>query len=237
MNKRLLRKIHRWLGLIAGLQLLAWTISGLYFTWFPIDEIHGDHLLTIAEPETALLREAQLLSPSEITGMHEDLADARISDISLTETLGTPVYLVGAIRVNALTGEKMSPLTEREAIAIVRSRTRHEISTAELVEQVAVDSEYRGGELPAWRLTLEEEAAAIYVGRQSGRIRAVRTDAWRWFDFLWSLHIMDYEEREDFNHTLIQVLAILGLATVLSGLILFFATQRWRKPARRTAGH
>lgn len=41
---------------------------------------------------------------------------------------------------------------------------------------------------------------------------------------------MDYEEREDFNHLLIQVLATMGLITVISGLTLFFMTQRWRPP-------
>ena len=46
MNRLTLRKVHRWLGLIAGIQLLAWTVSGLYFTLIPIEEIHGDHLLT-----------------------------------------------------------------------------------------------------------------------------------------------------------------------------------------------
>jgi hypothetical protein len=59
----------------------------------------------------------------------------------------------------------------------------------------------------------------------SGRIRAVRTDAWRWFDFLWSLHIMDYETRDNFNHLLIQFLSALGLLTVLSGLALFVTTE------------
>ena len=37
------RKTHRYLGLIIGIQFLAWTISGLYFSWTNIDEIHGDH--------------------------------------------------------------------------------------------------------------------------------------------------------------------------------------------------
>lgn len=39
----LIRKTHRYLGLIIGIQFLAWTISGLYFSWNNIDEIHGDH--------------------------------------------------------------------------------------------------------------------------------------------------------------------------------------------------
>ena len=37
-----IRKTHRYLGLFIGLQFLAWTVSGLYFSWTDIDEIHGD---------------------------------------------------------------------------------------------------------------------------------------------------------------------------------------------------
>ena len=116
----------------------------------------------------------------------------------------------------------------QEAVSIVQGRVDAAITDAELVEYVAIDSEYRSGELPAWRVTLAEENAAIYVGTRTGRISAVRTDSWRLFDFLWSLYIMDYEEREDFNHLLIQALAILSLITVISGLVLFFTTLRFR---------
>ena len=42
-TKRLLRKTHRYLGLSIGIQFLAWTVSGLYFSWTDIDKIHGDH--------------------------------------------------------------------------------------------------------------------------------------------------------------------------------------------------
>lgn len=37
-----IRKAHRYLGVILGIQFLIWTISGLYFSWTNIDEIHGD---------------------------------------------------------------------------------------------------------------------------------------------------------------------------------------------------
>ena len=36
------RKAHRYLGLFLGIQFLFWTISGLYFSWTNLDEIHGD---------------------------------------------------------------------------------------------------------------------------------------------------------------------------------------------------
>mgnify|MGYP005819234799 CR=1 FL=1 len=38
-----IRTIHKYLGLIIGVQFLLWTISGLYFSWTDIDEIHGDN--------------------------------------------------------------------------------------------------------------------------------------------------------------------------------------------------
>ena len=37
-----IRKTHRYLGVFIGLQFLAWTVSGLYFSWTDLDEIHGD---------------------------------------------------------------------------------------------------------------------------------------------------------------------------------------------------
>lgn len=40
-----IRKVHRYLGVFLGIQFLFWTISGLYFSWTDIDEIHGDHLM------------------------------------------------------------------------------------------------------------------------------------------------------------------------------------------------
>ena len=38
-----IRKAHRYLGVFLGIQFLMWTISGMYFSWTDINEIHGDH--------------------------------------------------------------------------------------------------------------------------------------------------------------------------------------------------
>ena len=229
MNKLTLRKIHRWLGLIAGIQLLAWTVSGLYFTIIPIEEIRGNHLLT-KQPEPVSVADVSLLSVSDLAKQHATLADASLADVQLVSVLGQPVYLADNARFDAQSGAKLEPVSEAEAKAVVAERSEAPIRAVEYVEQVSVDSEYRGGELPAWRVTIAgDENAALYVGTQTGRIRAVRTDAWRWFDLLWSLHIMDYEAREDFNHFLIQAMAGLGLVTVISGLALFFLTLRIRR--------
>ena len=49
---------------------------------------------------------------------------------------------------------------------------------------------------------------------------ARRNDDWRFFDFFWMLHIMDYKERENFNNPLLITVSIFALFTVLAGLLL-----------------
>lgn len=39
------RKTHKWLGLFIGLQVVVWSLSGIYMTVIHIDTIHGDHLV------------------------------------------------------------------------------------------------------------------------------------------------------------------------------------------------
>ena len=48
-----IRKAHRYLGIFLGIQFLMWTISGMYFSWTDIDEIHGDHFKKEIPEQTA----------------------------------------------------------------------------------------------------------------------------------------------------------------------------------------
>ncbi|NIP18397.1 MAG: hypothetical protein GWM87_09755, partial [Xanthomonadales bacterium] len=57
--KTFFRKLHRWLGLLMALQIIAWMGSGLYFSIFPIETIRGEHLT----------REAALPDPGELEGL------------------------------------------------------------------------------------------------------------------------------------------------------------------------
>ena len=66
MNRKVshkIRKAHRYLGLFLGIQFLMWTISGLYFSWTDLDEIHGDQFKNLNYQPMAF---DSLISPSEI---------------------------------------------------------------------------------------------------------------------------------------------------------------------------
>jgi hypothetical protein len=59
-----------------------------------------------------------------------------------------------------------------------------------------------------------------------------RHELWRIFDFVWMLHIMDYDERENVNNLLLRGMTLLALTTSLSGAwLLFFAFPRKRRKA------
>lgn len=76
--------IHKIAGLILFLPLLFWTVSGVYFTLFPIDEIRGRHL--IEDPfKNALTLEHEVVSPGA-------LALDSPTQITLRSGLSGPVY-------------------------------------------------------------------------------------------------------------------------------------------------
>ena len=67
--------------------------------------------------------------------------------------------------------------------------------------------------------------------RQSGQIITVRSTIWRIFDFFWMLHIMDYEDREDFNNPLLISFSVVAVLFCVSGMIMLFqggASKRMR---------
>ena len=76
-----------------------------------------------------------------------------------------------------------------------------------------------------WRVSLAD-GTYVYVGRETGRIEAVRTRWWRIFDIMWGLHIMDLDEREDTSHPILIAAAALSALAVLMGVILLFRRRR-----------
>jgi hypothetical protein len=63
-------------------------------------------------------------------------------------------------------------------------------------------------------------------------VTARRSTLWRVFDFLWSLHIMDFENHEDFNTPLLIVATALSLVMIIAGIVLFpsrLGYKAWRR--------
>ena len=48
-------------------------------------------------------------------------------------------------------------------------------------------------------LGLSMSSITYYISATTGSVLERRNDTWRWWDFFWMLHIMDYDERENVN--------------------------------------
>ena len=222
----LLRKIHKWIGLIIGIQILLWFVSGLVMTWFDIDTVHGDHLLK-AQKQAQLTNLSQSLS--DYPRQNETILSAQ--SISLMEQ---PYLLVNEDKGQSLFDPRsmqiISPLPEAMIKDIVQSQLAQasNITTTQLLTELP--GEVRGRPSPIWQVQLDDEDnSRIYVSPITGQILAKRTDTWRLFDFMWMLHIMDYDERSDFNHPLLIISTLLALFVALSGIWLLFYTIKLKR--------
>ena len=231
-----IRRMHRYMGVILGIQFLAWTVGGLYFSWTKIDEIRGDNVrrkppllsaaLPLVSPQTAL---AQLQKSKKVDS---------IEALQLVDILGKPVYQITytlqkekyAQLADALTGQLRDPLSKDEAVAIAQYFFT-EPSAIEQVEYLTTTNghhEYREKPLPAYAVRLKHSSnTTVYVAAELGTVQSFRNDKWRIFDFLWMLHTMDFENRDDMNNWLLRAFSAFGLLTIISGFVLFFVSAKW----------
>lgn len=213
-------RLHKWLGLIVAVQLLIWTATGLFFTVFAIERIRGDDLFIQAETQAVDLSRVAISLEQAL----EEVAEDRPTTATLRNLGPDPVYeiraAIGVFLVSAETGRIVSPIREETARNILTASWRGEgaLVSVELLDEAPRETGQTG---KIWAGTFAGRGnPTLYVNAATGAVGPVRTDLWRTYDFLWALHIMDYEERENFNHPLIVAAAIFALSVVLLGITL-----------------
>ena len=232
--KRSMRAWHRWLGLFTSIQLLLWTVSGLFFTVPDITDVRGEQYRLIKD---GLEMEANPKNLAPIQSIIKNDSDFMDEDfkIILKKRAQSWVYEVQSSNrktkvFNALNGKQLGSISQSEAIWVVDNKTTMKPIGVELINEPKIGSEYRGRDLPLYRVRVEKpESGVVYIDPTTGDIMAIRTTLWRAWDFLWSLHIMDYRERDDFSHWLIRIFAALSVLTVVSGIILWIISSKLAK--------
>jgi len=223
--------LHRWLGLALGAQLVLWMTSGVVMSLLPIAHVRG---------ETA----AALNAPVELPVQHYYPPAGVLSEVDGAQQLtlktwqGREVYVVsaagGTSMFDADTGERLTPISE----ALARRVARADFTGEGEIAKIALMREF-GGAGPVWRADFDDaDETRLYISPDTGEVVSRRNRVWRFYDFFWMLHIMDYDTRENFNNPLIRAFAITGLLFALSGvaLVVFrLAGGRYRDDARRLA--
>ena len=212
--RNLVRNTHKYLSFFISLQLLLWTISGIFFAFNKIELVRGEqYRLTQNFP----------INFDEIKFSRSD-----VQQVKAINRLGKTIFVVsGSKGIEYLDtfGTPLSKLNKDEVFEIVRaSSTLKPIGLEEITES-SKGSEFRGRDLPLYKVTSlndEDKKINLYINVFSGEITAVRSLQWRIWDLMWGFHIMDWQTRDKINNIFLKIFSILALVSSISGILLFF---------------
>ena len=180
-----------------------------------IDVIHGDHLVKTS-PKRYL---SDQLSP--IPAQYKQL-----KRVKLTHQLGQAVYIINSeshdLVLNAATAK---PILVNQDYITKRALETYADSGALLdVKWLSVyPSELGGRKTPLWRVTFDDNfSPTLYFSASTAQFIKARSDLWRGFDWMWRLHIMDYDDGENVNNVLLTLATVLALLVASSGAWLIF---------------
>ena len=224
--RRGLRRIHIWLGWIVGIPLLIWVITGALMVVTPFDKVRGNEML--APPAPVALTAPAVTPP---------LDGRAIRSLTLEQRAAGPRWIVryqdgGAALADPATGQALPAFTAADAEAEVRTRYQGEETISGTDRTSAEDPPIDlRRPLETWRVTMSD-GTRFYVNAGSGEIVTHRTQTWRFYDFLYGLHIFDVFARDNVNNLWAQLFAwIAAISVVLAIVLLPFTLRRRRRAA------
>ena len=215
--RRIVRLTHRYLSFFISIQLLLWTVSGIYFAFNKIEEVRGEQY------------RLENNFSADLSKINFSLDNA--TNIKIFDRLGEQIIFanVGKNKYLNVDGIEVAKIGPDDSIKIVEQRTTLKPIESIEINRNQIGSEYRGRPLPLYKVLAEndlQEKINAYVNPYSGEIVAIRSDQWRSWDLMWGFHIMDWRERDNIDNILLKVFSILALVSSLTGVVLFFRSKR-----------
>ena len=227
---KLSTQLHKWIALVVGLQVLFWVGGGLVMTAIPIETVRSEHRAAELKPDP--------LELGGLPGLAEIARRARVAPVQaeLHTTPRGPAWTLKPaagepLIVSAVTGRPFGPMSAAEASVFAKRAYKGEagVSGAVLLLEAPQETGRTG---PLWRVDFaDREKTTFYLSPATGDVVTRRSGVWRFYDFFWRLHIMDWKNGENFNHPLIIVTTVLTLSIVITGIILL-----WIRLARDLKG-
>ena len=232
-----LRKLHKWLSLAIGIQVLLWVLSGCVISLLDA-QTAGGRLTRQAIPNGSSLAEF-----GPLVGLENlPLAQEKVRSVALDTFFYRPVYRVAlansTLLFDAQTGRELiidKPMAQRIALASYSGEGQL-LDTQKLPQG---SDEMRGVSGALWRSDFSDSLATrVYISAQDGRVLAHRNARWALLDFLLMLHFMDYERDDSFNNPQIIIITFATLWLTVSGFLLLFYSFsrrdfRWLNKSRQ----
>jgi len=215
------RKLHKWLTLLIGVQLIIWLVSGTIISLVDHNEASGAVTRSTNDP-TKLSSTAGSLFPLSELGLTKNA----VRTVTLENILGHPTYRVirddTGVLFDAQNGQPIRvDKALAEEIAIDSYRGTGALISSERLELGS--DEVRATPGPVWRIDFDDAMATrVYVSANDGQLLAHRNSRWKLVDFLLMLHFMDYFRADSFNNPQIIAVGFGTLWIALSGLLLIY---------------
>ena len=212
--KYFIRYIHKYLSFFISIQLLLWTISGIFFAFNKIELVRGEQYRVIQSNSVDL---------GKFNFEIENIANAQI-----TKRLDQEILIIegdSGTQYLDITGGSATKLSFEEAKKIVENLTTLTPINVEEIKQPEKGSEYRGRVLPLYKVSTtdtDDKEINVYLNAYSGEVSAIRSAKWRTWDLMWGLHIMDWQERDNIDNLFLKIFSILAVISSLTGILLFF---------------
>ena len=211
--KFLVRNIHKYLSFLISIQLLLWTVSGIYFAFNKIENVRGEQYRE--EPNFNV----------DFSKLNFEIDGAQ--NIRVTDRMDQEILVVDGIYGREyldFDGKDVEQLNAEEAKTLSAKHTSLIPESVELVTENIVGSEFRGRALPIYRVKSVNdvgEGINVYLNVYTGEVEAVRSVQWQIWDLMWGFHIMDWETRDDIDNLLLKIFSILALISSITGVLLF----------------
>ena len=136
----MVRIFHKYLSLAISIQLLLWTISGIFFAFNKIELIRGEQYI-VEQNNTKLDLSGVTVS---LTAKNLNLIQ-RLDEWVLKVEENSEVYFLD------FSGNKLKSLNSEEAKQVVREKTNLFPVEALRIEKPSTGSEFRGRNLPLFK--------------------------------------------------------------------------------------
>jgi Na+-transporting NADH:ubiquinone oxidoreductase subunit F len=240
------RRFHKWIALLIGIQIALWMLSGFMMGLLDHDQVLGHHNQRIPAERPLFSESRAVTEPHLFINRLPDGAIVR--GIKLIPFLDRQAFRVDTPErpylFDAIDGTRI-----QVSDSITRELALRDYSgSGRIVSVMPVEApsmEVRRHKGSVWRVDFDDsDETSLYVSGSDGAILERRNSTWRLFDVFWMLHIMDYQNREDFNNLLVIFISLLAAFFSMTGIILYVDSFRkddflglipgdwWRKKAK-----
>jgi uncharacterized iron-regulated membrane protein len=212
--KLIVRNTHKYLSFFISIQLMLWTISGIYFAFNKIENVRGEQY------------RAQTSSDYNFNKIEFEIPNAE--SVNVKKRLGKTIIAASTkngMRYFNEEGGALQKISFDEAKQLVSKQTSLKPMAVEEIYTSEKGSEYRGRELPIYKVVTRnanDNEINAYLNIFTGEVVAIRSAQWRIWDLMWGFHIMDWQERDNIDNLLLKIFSILALVSSISGILLFF---------------